>query len=73
MGEIDSYIGMLLQAKRIETGLEPEELACRLGVTVETVLAYEEGRTRIPASNLEVLCRLFGVKPAHWFEGALRS
>lgn len=58
-----------LEAARINAGFTQKEIADKIGVRVETVSSWENGRTQPKAIQLRSLCKLYGVNMNHIFLG----
>jgi transcriptional regulator with XRE-family HTH domain len=67
---VDSYVGARVRALRDKHRMSQEKLAAPLGLTFQQVQKYERGTNRISASRLAHIAQIFGVTPAHFFEGA---
>lgn len=50
-----------LKASRKRTKLTQEQVAQQLGVSVETVRSWEQGKAEPPISRVREMCRLYGV------------
>jgi transcriptional regulator with XRE-family HTH domain len=48
----------LLHDTRVRKGLSVQELSSQIGVTINTVYAWETGRSRPRENNLKALCRV---------------
>ena len=59
---IDIAIGEELKALRTQRGLSLQYIADRVGITRQSVHAYEQGRASISVQNLIKICDLYGVK-----------
>ncbi len=66
MGLRQRIIGVLVRQARTEAGLSQAETATALGVTEDTVAAYEFGQADIPLPQLETLSELLK-KPMAYF------
>ncbi len=67
--EVDEFVGAQLKALRKSAGLTQSKLANQVGVTFQQVQKYERGTNRIGASRLWSFCKIFDVKPDHFFHG----
>ncbi|MFJ6323702.1 MULTISPECIES: helix-turn-helix domain-containing protein [unclassified Rhizobium] len=68
--EGDDTLGGRLSMARDAAGISLEKLAIELGVSEETMLAWESDRAEPQASALVTLSALFGVSPAWLMTGA---
>jgi transcriptional regulator with XRE-family HTH domain len=50
--KIDQFVGSRIRAKRQRMRISESELAEAVGVPVQTIKDYEEGRLRVPAAHL---------------------
>lgn len=57
-------VGHTLKALRLERGISPEDLACRLGKTRAIVYHYESARTEIPHDVALKLAEILEVDPS---------
>lgn len=62
-------IGLLLRNAREYAGKSKQECAEALGVSPDTVTAYEEGRKPISLPEVEVLAYLTGTPVSHFWDG----
>lgn len=67
--KIDLYVGQRIREKRLKAGLTLSFVAKKLGVSLQTVQKYEQGNTRVSASTMYKLCRVFSVQSNYFFEG----
>ncbi|MBL0941477.1 MAG: response regulator [Alphaproteobacteria bacterium] len=66
---IDNFIGQKLRAYRSKLGWTLNDLAEKLEVSYQQVHKYEQGQTKIPASSLYRLSKIFSASPNCFFEG----
>ena len=59
---IDIAIGDELKSLRLARGMSLQYIADRVGITRQSVHAYEQGRASISVQNLIKICDLYGVK-----------
>jgi transcriptional regulator with XRE-family HTH domain len=64
---IDRVIGSRLREERISRRLDEATFAQRIGVTPETLEAFEMGLTRIDAHTMVAIHRQLNVDPRHFF------
>ena len=64
---VDFSVGARLRSGRIALGMSHEKLADALGVSLQQVLAWELGVTRIGASSLSRIALILGVGPEYFF------
>jgi transcriptional regulator with XRE-family HTH domain len=69
---IDAYIGARMRERRASMGLTQEAVGKKLGVTYQQVQKYENGKSRITASRLFVICEALDVSLATMFERKLK-
>ncbi len=62
-------IGLLLRNAREHAGKSKQECADALGVSTDTITAYEEGRKPISLPEIEVLAYLTGTPVSHFWDG----
>lgn len=67
--EIDHYIGYKLREKRQKLNFTLSDIATRLGISLQQVQKYEQGKSRVPAIFLYKIARILGVTPDYFFEG----
>ena len=65
----DMFIGMKLREKRKKSGFTIAEIAEKIGVSMQLIQKYEQGRARIPAGALYRMAVSLGASPADFFEG----
>ncbi|MEJ2749312.1 MAG: helix-turn-helix transcriptional regulator [Anaerolineae bacterium] len=53
-------VGVILRQLRLQSQKSHQDLADALGVDVDTIQAYESGKTAVPYLHLEQLCREMG-------------
>ena len=49
-----------INAARVDAGMTQDELAEKMGVSRQTVIAWETGKTKISTAQLFMLCSLTG-------------
>ena len=64
----DLRVGARIRARRIALGVSSEKLARALGVSIQQVIAWELGVTRIGASWLRKIAEILDVSPGYFFE-----
>ena len=64
---IDESVGNRLRAKRMSIGLSQEQLAEKLQIDLEDVVAHEEGAKRVSALRLLRMAEALGVRPTYFF------
>ena len=69
MSALDEFVGMRIRHCRWKAGLRQEDIAIRLGISLQQVRRYETGESRISASRLFDLACLFDVPITHFFAG----
>lgn len=69
MSALDEVVGMRIRHCRWKAGLRQEDVATRLGISLQQVRRYESGESRISASRLFELACLFDVQITHFFAG----
>ncbi len=67
---VDIEIGRLIRERRVELGLNQQQLADRIGIAVQQQHKYETGENRVAASRLVDISRELGVPVAWFFERA---
>jgi transcriptional regulator with XRE-family HTH domain len=70
---IDRHVGKRLRHLRLSRGLELQELANRVGVSAPRLLQFEEGRERISAEIMRLLCNALDAPPSAFFTGFSRA
>ena len=65
----DLQVGARLRARRMGLGMSDEALADALGVSLQQVLAWELGVTKIEASWLFKIAKILDVDPGVFFSG----
>ncbi|MCB9991968.1 MAG: helix-turn-helix transcriptional regulator [Rhodospirillales bacterium] len=66
---IDRQIGQNLRTLRQQAGMSQQDLGKHLGISYQQIQKYEHGTNRLSATNLWVLCRIFGVPSEYFFHG----
>jgi transcriptional regulator with XRE-family HTH domain len=69
LGTIDRHVASRLRERRIVLGLSQPKLAAALGLTVQQIYNYEQGRNRISAGRLSEFGKVLGVPITFFFEG----
>jgi len=64
-------IGLLLEQARKQAGKSVTEAAKAIGVSANTMRAYEKGEKAIPLSHLELLADLYGVDKGYFLQQSL--
>ena len=67
--EVDAYIGYKLREQRQKLNFTLSDVANRIGVSLQQVQKYEQGKSRIPAVLLYKLAKVLSVSPDYFFEG----
>jgi transcriptional regulator with XRE-family HTH domain len=65
---IDVHVGSRVRMRRFLVGMSQGKLAEHLGVTFQQVQKYEKGASRISASRLQTIARVFEVPVGFFFE-----
>ena len=66
----DLHVGAQLRARRMALGISDEKFADALGVSLQQVLAWELGVTRIGATWLFKIAQILDVDPGYFFKHA---
>ena len=66
---VDVHAGQQLQRLRKFRGLTQTELGERVGVSMQQIWKYENGKNRMAASTMDALAHALGVLPAYFFDG----
>lgn len=61
--QTDIKIGRRLRDFRKAAGMSQEEIGRAIGVSFQQIQKFENGKNRIAASSLIVLCQEFGISP----------
>lgn len=69
MSSLDSYIGRRIRQSRWVRGITQAELARRLSVDADQIVAYEKGTAHVPAARLFEISEALDVPIAKFFEG----
>ncbi len=64
---VDAVVGAQIREIRLQTSLELPELAKRLNVSVETIMAWEAGEIRPAPQDIFAYANALGVKPSAFF------
>lgn len=67
---VDTHVGSMVRARRLELGMSQEKLADAIGLTFQQVQKYEKGINRIGSSRLMQIANALNVPPTSFFEGA---
>jgi len=65
---VDVHVGSRVRMRRFLVGMSQGKLAEQLGVTFQQVQKYEKGTSRISASRLQTIARVFEVPVGFFFE-----
>ncbi len=68
---IDRHVGGRVRSRRIEIQMSQEKLAAALGISVQQLNEFEEGRDRILAQLLLRMSQILQAKPADFFDGLI--
>ena len=66
---IDVYVGKMIRAYRLFTGMTLSEIGTAVGVSPQQFNRYEQAAIRIPASRLFQIARALRMSPVAFFEG----
>ena len=66
---VDLYLGKRLKKRRLSCGLTQQDLAKKVGVTVQQIHKYEKGIDRLSASRLLMLARFLSIPVTFFYEG----
>ncbi len=69
MTSVDSFIGRRIRQSRWIRGISQADLARRLSVEPELIIAYENGTSRVPAAQLLQISKAMDVAITTFFEG----
>jgi transcriptional regulator with XRE-family HTH domain len=64
----DLHVGAQLRARRVALGISDEKLADALGVSLQQLIAWELGVTRIGASWLSRIAKILAVDWGYFFK-----
>jgi transcriptional regulator with XRE-family HTH domain len=67
---IDKHVGARLRMRRLMLHLTQSEVANGLGLTFQQLQKCENGKNRIGAGRLQLLCTILKVPVSFFFEGA---
>lgn len=67
--EMDAEIGRRIRDLRKAVGLSQEQIAQNLGITFQQIQKYENGKNRVSASALILICQTLGTNPAEMLAG----
>ena len=65
--ELNAQLGKQIRIYRRERKIKQHEVGAHLGVSFQQVQKWEQGRNRISAARLHMLCDLFGLTLAQFF------
>ncbi len=68
-GELDHFIGGRIKEHRKKTGLTLLKVSKELGISLQQLQKYEQGKTRIAAALLFDLTQIFKVPFTYFYEG----
>lgn len=66
-------IGQAIKKLRVERGMSQEQLADSIGMSVNAVSTWENGKNIPPKSNIEKLCRAFGIPVSYMLMAAIEE
>jgi transcriptional regulator with XRE-family HTH domain len=67
--DVDRHVGARIRQRRINLGINQQELAQLIGVSNQQAHKYEKGINRITAGRLYVFAQALGVDIGYFFEG----
>lgn len=67
--KIDRHIGERLREVRLKKSMTVADLAAQMGITAETLVRYESGDLRCPASHLFLAAQVLEVPVGVFFDG----
>ena len=67
--ELDAYIGYKLREQRQKLNFTLSDVSNRIGVSLQQVQKYEQGKSRIPAILLFKIAKVLSVSPDYFFDG----
>ncbi|USO02115.1 MAG: response regulator [Alphaproteobacteria bacterium] len=67
--EIDEFIGYKLREQRQKLNFTLSDISSRVGVSLQQIQKYEQGKSRIPAVLLFKISKILNVTPDYFFEG----
>jgi transcriptional regulator with XRE-family HTH domain len=65
----DQHIGNQIRELRLKLGMSQTRLGQALGVSFQQIQKYENGKNRLSAGQLWLVCNYFGVPVATMFDG----
>jgi len=65
---IKKIVGENLKSLRTEYGINQQEIAHLLGITVSTVSRIERGRVALSTKHIQKLCDAYGLEYKYFFE-----
>jgi len=69
IGAVDRYVGYRVQLRRVCSGIERDQIAGKLGITVHELERHERGQQGITAGGMYRLCSVLGVPLSYFFDG----
>jgi transcriptional regulator with XRE-family HTH domain len=69
-GNVDTYIGQRIRARRMQLGISQQDLGEALNVSFQQIQKYEKGFNRVSAATLIAIAGIMEVEPAHFYHGA---
>jgi transcriptional regulator with XRE-family HTH domain len=67
--EMDAEIGGRIRDLRRALGMSQEQVAKNLGITFQQIQKYENGKNRVSASALILICQALGTNPSEMLAG----
>lgn len=69
-GNVDTYIGQRIRARRLQLGISQQDLGEALGVSFQQIQKYEKGTNRVSTATLIAISGVMDVEPEHFYQGA---
>lgn len=69
-GNVDTYIGQRIRARRLQLGLSQQDLGEALKVSFQQIQKYEKGSNRVSTATLIEIANVMEVEPEHFYHGA---
>ena len=66
---VDKQVGDQIRSRRVALGISPGELADALATSVQQILEWEAGASRIGATHLLSLVEILDVETEYFFAG----